>query len=103
MTGKCQRCKSDRVVRMALYLSPDDGDDSEYKGFRLHVSGLFETPESLFMGFCAECGQVQGRFPISERRILANCHEVEEEDTEYWDEESMSEREEELGIGKDDI
>jgi hypothetical protein len=97
---KCKRCSSDRIIEMLVYESPDNGDMSEYKGQRCDISGLLGEPEMVQMNFCVQCGQIQSRFPISEKRLLENCWEIEEEDTEDWSEESMSRREKELGIGE---
>lgn len=97
---KCKRCGTDRIIEMLIYESPDDGDASEYKGQRCTLSELFGEPEMIQMNFCVECGQIQGKFPISEKRILKHCYEVEEEDTKVWSEESMSKREAKLGIGE---
>jgi hypothetical protein len=91
------------VVEVLIYESPDDGDMSEYKGKRCDVSAFFGGPEMLEMEFCAECGQIQGKFPIPEEKLQKHCYEIEpEESRDGWSEGYMAEREKELGIDADE-
>jgi hypothetical protein len=96
---KCKFCSSDRVVKMLIYESPDNGDMSEYKGKRFDVTELFGGPETVEMSFCAECGKIQRKFPIPEKKLLGCCYDIEdEEEPEEWSEENLAKREKEMGI-----
>lgn len=70
----CQRCKSERIVQINAKCS--DLFDMSYGD----NSGYGYVPKNLFFGkgcygdyvrfsFCAECGQIQSDFPISDENL----------------------------------
>ena len=81
----CQRCKSQRIISIGGKTS-DMFDmsfgDKEYNGY---------VPSNLFFGrggdyfrleICAECGQVQAEFPVSDNQIIKAIEYHEENDEE---------------------
>lgn len=79
----CQRCKSDRIV--TIHGKTSDLFDMDANG--KHKSGY--VPTNLFFGeggygdymkvtFCAECGQIQGKFPISKSAINEAMSELDD-------------------------
>jgi hypothetical protein len=72
----CQRCKSEKLI--TIHGKTSDMFDMEYQGVWKHGY----VPSNLFFGkdqygdymeikFCAECGQIQSKFPIAEKQIKA--------------------------------
>ena len=74
---KCTKCKSERIVSINAKCT----DACEFREENSDQETTFkEVPENIFFGrggygdyinmsFCAECGQIQSKFPISQSVI----------------------------------
>jgi len=69
---RCQRCRSNKVVyvqakcsdRFSLFHNPpDDGTPIDYEGYVPMYMGI-GGGDYVEFGYCLNCGQIQGDFPI---------------------------------------
>lgn len=80
----CQRCNSERVIDIYGKTSDLFGasiSEKEYEGyvpFDLGVGG----GDDISFRYCADCGQIQGTFPLPVTELEQNG-ENEEEDDEW--------------------
>ena len=76
---KCQRCNSDKVIDINGKTSDCfilSYGDREYDGYVPSDIGLGDDSDCIIMEYCLNCGQIQGKFPISDEAI----EEIFEED-----------------------
>jgi hypothetical protein len=78
---KCQRCESERVVRVHSHGVDRNnwklGNGEWSDGYLPHDLGI-GGGDDLEMSYCLECGQIQGKFPLPPTELEVG----EEEDDE---------------------
>ena len=83
---ECQRCGSDKIVTIngkcsGMFSMSYDGEEKHGHG---------DVPNNLFFGkdnygdymiveFCAECGQIQSKFPISQAALKTAMEGMDED------------------------
>ena len=79
---KCIRCKSDRILDINGKTS--DCFDAvykgkEYNGYVLSDVGLGDDSDCIIFKYCLMCGQIQGKFPVSEKKLNEQIEDNEDE------------------------
>jgi hypothetical protein len=63
----CQRCQSDRLVRVSAKTSDQfyaETQNKEYDGYVPKGIGLGSNSDVCNFSYCLDCGQIQGSFPL---------------------------------------
>ena len=76
----CKRCSSDRIVSVCGKTSDlclFEYANKQRDGYVPYGVGLGDNEDYIEFEYCAECGQMQGKFPISEAKLKAAVKEIE--------------------------
>lgn len=73
---KCKICKGERFVQVCGKTSDccsliHRPSGEEHNGYVPSGIGLGSDEDYIEMAFCLDCGQIHGKFPISDKRVLA--------------------------------
>lgn len=74
----CQKCGSDRILEINAKCSDlcfTTFQGQEKDGYPPNVPGVADGCDYIETKICMECGQVQGKFPISDKQILKGWRE----------------------------
>jgi hypothetical protein len=79
---KCFKCGSDRILNISGKTSDcfsADYKGKQYEGYVLDSVGISDDSDYIEFEYCLACGQIQGKFPVSD----PDFGEYTEEDGNY--------------------
>lgn len=79
--NECIKCKSKRLISISGKTSDCfclQYQDKDYDGYVPDSLGIDDGGDYISFTYCADCGQIQGKFPVEEEN-LSRLFEEEEE------------------------
>lgn len=63
----CQGCQSDRIISLSAQCNDDCSislNEHEYYGYPLNFLGISRKYDCISFQYCADCGTIQGKWPL---------------------------------------